>query len=150
MKKFSVIIIFLCLSIFICTAITFCNRTYQLQNASLELPDGNPEILVSLKGTLRLKLCSSENDPPINCWFLEMTSSSFKLASKTLVWGYALTLKEILENPNWNEVQLGRDKETEDFCCKHRNQKVTVKGYLFHAHTGHHHAPFLMDIKEIY
>jgi hypothetical protein len=149
MKKFSIIIILLCLSIFVYTVITIHN-TNKLQNVSLELPNGTPEILVTLKGTLKLKSILEENATPIYCWFLEMNASSFKIASKTPVWGYALTLKDILEKPNWNEVQLGRDKETEDFCCKHRNQKVTVKGFLFHAHTGHHHAPFLMDIKEIY
>jgi len=150
MKKFSIIIVLLCLSIFVCTAIILHNKTYQLQNVSLELPDGAPEILVTLKGKLCLKLCSVENDSPMHCWFLEMDGSSFKVASKTPVWGYALTLKEILDKPNWNEVQLGRDKETEDFCCKHRNQIITVNGFLFHAHTGHHHAPFMMDVKEIY
>ncbi len=149
MKKFSIIIALLCFSIFVCI-ITLHNRAYKLQNISLELPDGAPEILVTLKGKLYLKLCSVENEPPMYCWFLEMDAPSFEVASKTPVWSYALTLKEILDKPNWNEVQLGRDKKTEDFCCKHRNQKVTVKGFLFHAHTGHHHAPFLMDIKEIY
>lgn len=149
MKKIYIIVIVF-LSIFVYVAISLHNNSNKSQNIALELPDGAPEILVTLKGTLKLKSIFEENADPIYCWFLEMDASSFKIASKTPVWGYALTLKEILEKPNWNEVQLGRDEETEDFCCKHRDQKVTVKGYLFHAHTGHHHAPLLMDIKEIY
>lgn len=149
MKKFSIIIALIFFSIFIYIS-TLHNKTYKFRNISLELPDGVPEILVTLKGKLILKLCSIENDPPMYCWFLEMDKSSFKIASTTPVWGYVLTLKEILKKPNWNEVQLGRDDETEDFCMKHKNQKVIVNGYLFHAHTAHHYAPFLMDIEKIY
>lgn len=89
-------------------------------------------------------------DYPAYCWFLQMDAPSFQLASKTPVWGFGLSLQEIMNKTNWFEVQLGRNSEIEDFCCKHVNQEITVQGFLFHAHTGHHHAPFLMDLKTIY
>lgn len=51
--------------------------------------------------------------------------------------------------PNWYEVQLGC-LTSDNFCCTHVNQNVEVEGYLFHAHTAHHHAPFLMDVRAIF
>jgi len=150
MRKYIIFLLPLCIVFFIYAATQLCTHFHKLKVTSLELPDGSPEILVTLSGKLRLNLCSIENDPPMYCWFLQMDGPSFKIASTTPVWGYALSLDDILTMPNWFEVQLGRDKETEHFCSRHVNQQVTVKGFLFHAHTGHHHAPFLMNLKEIY
>lgn len=124
-----------------------------LRNIPLELAEGASEILLELKGKLILRNVSEDDCNPndeLSLWFLEMDARSFQLAAQTPVWGYGLSLSEIMEKNNWFEVQLGRDSAYEDFCCKHVNQEVTVQGFLFHAHTGHHHAPFLMDFKKIW
>ena len=117
---------------------------------SLDLPDGAPEVLVSLKGVLRLKPCCHVEEDFRECWFLEMDKKSFNKALKTPVWGYALSIRDILKRLDRFDVQLGRDEGSEDFCSHHQNQVVTVQGHLFHAHTGHHHAPFLMSLEKIY
>lgn len=113
----------------------------------LELPDGAPEILVTLSGTLHLQSCFE--DDVVDCWFLKMDESSFEVASTTPVWGYPLSIEEILQRSDRLEVQLGEDPEMEEFFQNHMNQFVTVQGFLFHAHTGHHHAPFQMDLEKI-
>lgn len=123
----------------------------------LELPEGAPEILTKLNGTLVLRLSpgppnysSTEGgDYPCYVWFLQMDVPSFQKACQTPVWGYALSLQDIMSKQNWFEVQLGADPEWEDFCCQHFNQEIVVEGYLFHAHTSHHDAPFQIAVKHM-
>ena len=130
--------------------VTYSGYDYWSKERKLELPDGAPEVLVTLKGVLRLKPCCHEEENFCESWFLEMDKKSFNRALKTPVWGYAISIRDILKRPDRFNVQLGRDKETEDFCNHHQNKVVTAQGHLFHAHTGHHHAPFLMNLEKIY
>jgi hypothetical protein len=74
-----------------------------------------------------------------------MDRLSFQIAFKTLLPGLALSPEDIMSHTNWYEVQLGC-LSPDDFYCQHINQEVVVEGYLFHAHTAHHHAPFLLDM----
>jgi hypothetical protein len=122
----------------------------QLSDDLLELPDGIPEIYVTLKGTLKLNVLFEEEENSICYWVLQLDVPSFQIACTTPVWGYALSLKEIMKTTNWHEVQLGLEENMEDFCKKNVNCEVLVGGFLFHAHTAHHHAPFVLDLKEIY
>lgn len=124
-----------------------------LSDVPLELSDGVSEILTTLKGKLVLRLIPKDPEHPSlenYCWFLQLDEPSFIVASTTPVWGYALSFKEITQQSNWFEVQIGRDRKFEEFCYAHINQEVSLEGYLFHAHTGHHYAPFLMDVRRIY
>ncbi|MBI5274336.1 MAG: DUF4431 domain-containing protein [Chlamydiales bacterium] len=148
MKKYILIIIVLGLS----SLIYKVAITQKRMNTALELPDGAPEILLTLNGTLKLKYWDIPGEEAHSgyVWFLELDKPSFKKALETPVWGYALPLKEILEQSNRYDVQFCPDEDTEDFCQNHIDQKVTIEGFLFHAHTGHHHAPLLMDLKAIY
>jgi len=126
---------------------------HNLSDMPLEYEDGRPEKAISLRGKLTFRLYpgppeygSVENgDYPEYGWFLQMDRPSFQIASTTLLPGLALSPADIMSHSNWYEVQLGL-LSSDDFCCKHVNQDVVVEGYLFHAHTGHHHAPFLMDV----
>ncbi len=77
-----------------------------------------------------------------------MERPSFQIAFTTLLPGLALSPADIMSCPNWYEVQL-RYPPSDDVYCKHVNQDVVVEGYLFHAHTVHHHAPFQMDVRNI-
>jgi hypothetical protein len=130
---------------------------HNLSDIPLEYEDERPEKPISLRGKLTLRLYpgppeygSVENgDYPEYGWFLQMDRPSFQIASTTLLPGLALSPADIMSHSNWYEVQLGL-LSSDDFCCKHVNQDVVVEGYLFHAHTGHHHAPFLMDVLKIH
>jgi hypothetical protein len=129
---------------------------HNLSDIPLEYEDGHPEKLISLRGKLILRLypgppeySSVENgDYPGYCWFLQMDRPSFQIAFKTLLPGLALSPEDIMSHTNWYEVQLGC-LSPDDFYCQHINQEVVVEGYLFHAHTAHHHAPFLLDMSNI-
>lgn len=130
---------------------------HNLSDIPLEYEDGRPEKAISLRGKLTLRLYpgppeygSVENgDYPEYGWFLQMDRPSFQIASTTLLPGLALSPADIMSHSNWYEVQLGC-LPSDDFYCQHVNQEVVVEGYLFHAHTGHHHAPFLMDVLRIH
>jgi Domain of unknown function (DUF4431) len=136
---------------------TYGIDVHNLSDMPLEYEDGRPEKAISLRGKLTFRLYpgppeygSVENgDYPEYGWFLQMDRPSFQIASTTLLPGLALSPADIMSHSNWYEVQLGL-LSSDDFCCKHVNQDVVVEGYLFHAHTGHHHAPFLMDVLKIY
>lgn len=124
-----------------------------LNEVPRELPEGDQEVLVKLTGKLILRLSPGPpnysdveaGDYPSYVWYLQMDPASVRTALSTPVWGYPFSEKEIMDFPNWFEVQLGgAEKEMEEWFCDHIDQTVSVQGYLFHAHTGHHHAPFLL------
>lgn len=129
-----------------------------LNDVPLELPEGSPQLLVTLKGNLQLKLYpgppnyeSIENgDYPEYCWMLQMDSESFDIASKTPVLEPALSITDIMSISNWTEIQLGLETDMRKFCESHINQEVTLQGYLSHAILAHHHAPFLMSVQSVY
>lgn len=130
----------------------------KLNDIPLELSEEAPQLLVTLKGSLQLKLYpgppnyeSIENgDYPEYCWMLQMDSKSFDIASKTPVLEPALSMTDIMSVLNWNEVQLGLETDMRKFCENHINQEVTLQGYLSHAILAHHHAPFLMSVQSVY
>ena len=129
---------------------------HNLSDIPLEYAEEHPEKPISLRGKLTFRLYpgppeygSVENgDYPEYGWFLQMDRSSFQIASTTLLPGQALSPADIMSHSNWYEMQLSL-LSSDDFCCKYVNQDVVVEGYLFHAHTGHHHAPFLMDVSTV-
>lgn len=41
-------------------------------------------------------------------------------------------------------VPLGKENLT-----NYKGKQITVEGWLYHAHTGHHHTPVLIEIKHI-
>ncbi len=135
-----------------------CGVNEKLNDIPLELSEGAPQLLVTLKGSLLLKLYpgppnyeSIENgDYPEYCWMLQMDSKSFDIASKTPVLEPALSMTDIMSVSNWTEVQLGLETDMRKFCESHINQKVTLQGYLSHAILAHHHAPFLMSVQSVY
>jgi hypothetical protein len=55
----------------------------------------------------------------------------------------------IRERSNYNELQLGNSFMDENWLQAHLNKKVEVSGFLFHAHTGHHYTPILIDLQKI-
>jgi hypothetical protein len=129
-----------------------------LSDVPLEFREGSPEMLVTLKGKLSLRLYPGPpeyslveaGDDPEYHWMLHMDVASFWVAAKTPVGELGRSLQDIMQHANWFEVDLGRgSEEEEDFYCQHVNQDVIVQGYLFHSHTAHHRSPFVMDVKEI-
>ncbi len=47
------------------------------------------------------------------------------------------------------EIILNLAEGMEGTCTASDSQRVTVEGYLFHAHTAHHHTTILMDVRHI-
>ena len=132
--------------------------TEKLSDIPLELSEGSPQLLVTLRGVLQLKLYAGppnyesveDGDYPEYCWMLQMDSKSFDLASKTPVLEPALSLLDIMSVSNWSEVQLGFETNMRKFCESHINQKIIVQGFLSHAILAHDHAPFLMTVQLVY
>jgi uncharacterized protein (DUF952 family) len=135
-----------------------CGVNEKWNDIPLELSEVTPQLLVTLKGSLQLKLYpgppnyeSIENgDYPEYCLMLQMDSKSFDIASKTHVLEPALSMTDIMSVSNWSEVQLGLETDMRKFCESHINQEVTLQGYLSHAILAHHHAPFLMSVQSVY
>jgi hypothetical protein len=123
----------------------------------LKLPEDAPEKLVTLKGTLVLRLFPGppeytsieKGDRADYCWMLHVNKESFKIATTTLVPEPCSDLKSIMEWSNHDEIYLSLEEKMIDFCCGHENKEITVQGYLFHAHTVHHYSPILMDVKKV-
>lgn len=124
----------------------------------LELPEGAPEILVKLQGKLYMMLFPGPpeylsvecGDVPEYGWFLTLDEKSFQIASSTPVAPYGNSMEYMMESPNWFKVQLSFSDELEKRFYHNVEKAVTVEGYLFHAMTGHHHAPFLMNVQSVY
>ena len=121
-------------------------------DTSLELPDSEPERLISLTGTLRLRVLNgdiNEGDierggyPSYN-WIVKLDPESFKIACSTPVRAAFHSPGTIRSSRNCEEMALTGDYD-EEWLCSHVHQTVTVQGYLWHAHTGHHHTPVMMD-----
>jgi hypothetical protein len=123
----------------------------------LQLAENTPEKLIVLKGKLILRLFPGppeytsieKGDRADYCWMLHLTDESFRIATSTPVGEPCSDLKSILNWSNYNELHLGLEEDMNDFCCDHESKEITVQGVLFHAHTAHHYAPILMDVKKI-
>ncbi len=123
-----------------------------LSDESLILLDDQPEKLVSMTGKLVLQVLNSDPDKgaiecggsPIYSWVLKLDPKSFEIACSTPVRASFQTPGTIRSFKNCDEMALTGDYDQEWF-CDHVNQTVTVQGYLWHAHTGHHHTPVMLD-----
>lgn len=123
----------------------------------LELSEGEPEILVKLKGRLHMMLFPGppeyssieRGDVPEYSWFVTLDEKSFQVAANTPVAPYGNSMEYMMESTNWFKVQLCCLENLREDLHKNVGKEILVTGYLFHAMTGHHHAPFLMDVHSI-
>ncbi len=125
-----------------------------LADESLVLPESEPERLVAMTGKLTLRICNSDPDlgsietggQPIYRWILKLNPESFEIACNTPVRASFQTPATIRSFRNCDEMELtgGYDEE---WLCEKEGQTVTVEGYLWHAHTGHHSTPVMLDSK---
>lgn len=122
---------------------------------SLELQDSESERLVSMTGKLILRVSNSDTDiksiedggHPIYCWIVELDQESFEIACSTPVRAAFQTPASIRSFGNELQLTGGFDEE---WLCEHLNQTVTVQGYLWHAHTCHHHTLVMLDANPWY
>jgi len=122
-----------------------------LADESLVLSGDKPERFVSMTGTLTLRILNSDPDSPtiesggqpLYCWFLKMDPESFKLACSTPVRMSFQTPATIRSFLNCHELELTGSYDQEWLMC-HVDQITTIQGYLWHAHTGHHHTPVML------
>lgn len=117
-------------------------------DTSLVLPDNEPEKLVSMTGQLHLhalyKDPENEQLGRISCWTLKMDPKSFEIACTTPVRCAFQSPQSIRNHLQCQELELtGKYEET--WLREHVNQTVTLSGFLWHAHTAHHHTPVMMD-----
>lgn len=142
-----------CLS---CGSSSFCHELCSccwteedLNDDSLVLSEDEPEHLVSMTGKLRLRVLNSDPENRakgrlIDCWILKLNPESFEVACKTPVRASFQTPATIRSFRNYDEMELTGTYDKE-WLFAHLNQTVTMKGYLWHAHTGHHYTPIMMD-----
>lgn len=123
-----------------------------VSDQSLVLPDDEPEKFVSMTGKLVLRRLefNSENseiqrlDHATYYWVLKLEPQSFLTACKTPVRASFQTPATIGSFENCNEMMLTGSYD-EKWLYDHVDQIVTVQGYLWHAHTAHHHTPIMLD-----
>jgi len=119
-----------------------------LEDKSLVLPEGEPEFLVSITGQLQRNVLNIDPEDntksTFDCWVLKLTPESFELACSTPVRAIFHTPESIRSLPRCHEIELTGGYDEEWF-KEHIGQTVTVQGYLWHAHTAHHHTPMMLD-----
>ncbi len=117
-------------------------------DTSLVLPSDEPERLVSMTGELQLHVLNKDpedNESDIfDCWILKMNPASFEIACSTPVRASFQSPESIRSCVNSNELELTGGYD-EVWLREHLGQTVTVSGYLWHAHTIHHHTAVMMD-----
>lgn len=120
---------------------------FSSEDHSLSLPEDEPEHLVSITGKLQLRTTTRDpeyNDKePVCYWALKVDSDSYEIICKTPVRASFQTPNAIRASQNSDEVAL-TGEYNEDWLNAHLNQNVTIKGYLWHAHTGHHPTTVMM------
>jgi hypothetical protein len=122
-----------------------------LEDSSLVLSEDEPEHLVSITGKLQLHMRSSdpENEVEgylIKCWILKLNSESFETACSTPAHGSFQTPDSIRFSQNGDQMELTGDFD-QKWLQQHLDQTVTIEGYLWHAHTGHHLTPVMINPK---
>lgn len=142
------------LSFILCGALLFCNdlnlahRTEE--DESLVLSEDEPERLVAMTGKLQLTYFHSDPEDAesslFDCWILKLDEGSFDRACGIPVRASFQTPASIRSSRNGNEMELTGDYDKK-WLYEHLNQSVTVKGYLWHAHTVHHHTPVMIDVE---
>lgn len=123
-----------------------------LSDESLVLPDDEPERCVAITGKLMLRIFNSNPDndtvedggQALYCWILKLNPESFEIACSTPVRASFQTPATIRSFKNCDEMELTGEYDPE-WLCDHVNQTVTIQGYLWHAHNGHHHTPVMID-----
>lgn len=119
---------------------------------SLVLPEDEPEHLVTMSGKLHLEIVNNDSEfgeienggYPIYCWMIKLDPQSFEIACNTPVRACFQTPASIRSSKNGGELWLTGDFDPA-WLCEHINQTVSVQGYLWHAHTAHHHTPVMLD-----
>ncbi len=125
----------------------------EFEGFPLALHDEESEQLVSLRGILLLEILPrdpenpSSTEEPIFCWMVKLDPESFELACQTRVRAAFHSTESIRESPSFDKLELVDDSLTKEWLFEHLDKQVTVHGYLFHGHTGHHHAALLLDSK---
>ena len=117
-------------------------------DTSLVLPMDEPESLVLISGELALQVLDRNSENPelgiIDCFVIKMDSESFEVACSTPVRAAFQSPESIRSCVNCNELELTGGYD-EVWLRERLGQIVTLSGYLWHAHTGHHHTPVMMD-----
>lgn len=119
---------------------------------SLVLPDEKTEHLVTMTGKLHLEILNYDFELgeienggyPIYCWMVKLDPKSFEIACTTPVRACFQTPSSIRSSKKGDELWLTGDFDA-DWLCENVNQSVAVQGYLWHAHTAHHHTPVMLD-----
>jgi len=106
----------------------------------LYLPDSEREILVSLTGMIDKRIETNATD----YWILKLDSNSYEIICQTPVRCSFHSPLSIHSALNSDELQLTGNYDKR-WLQDHLGQIVTLSGYLWHAHTAHHHTPVLMD-----
>jgi hypothetical protein len=140
------------LSFILCGASLSCkdsNLTHQTEgDDSLVLPEDEPEHLVAMTGKLQMCIFNSDAEdaesPFLHRWIMKLNPESLEIACRTPVRASFQTPTSIRSFRNCDEMEL-TDGYDEEWLLEHLNQNITVKGYLWHAHTGHHRTPVMID-----
>ncbi len=118
------------------------------EDTSLVLSPDQPERLVSMTGELQLHVLNKYPEDSelgtFDCWILKMNPASFEIACSTPVRAAFQSPESIQSCVNCNELELTGGYD-EVWLREHLGQTVTLSGYLWHAHTHHHHTPIMMD-----
>ncbi len=130
----------------ICSCVLFGEE--YMDDMSLALPMEEPERLVSMTGELRLQILDQDPEHPelgaFDWWILQLDSDSFKKVCTTPVHA-AFYDPEWIRNAERNhDLGLTGDYDR-DWLDANIGRKVTLQGYLWHAHTAHHHSLVLLD-----
>lgn len=123
-----------------------------LLDESLVLADDEAEKLVVMTGKLTLRVFNSDPDRgsiengghPLYHWMLTLDPTSFAIACSTPVRASFQTPATIRSFKNCNDMELTGEFD-EEWLTSNANQIVTVPGYLWHAHTGHHRTAVMLS-----
>ena len=119
-----------------------------IDDMSLVLPMEEPEILVSMTGELKLQVLDQDPENPVGgifeWWVLQLDDNSFEKACTTPVHGTFQDPASIRKAERGRELGLTGDYDR-IFLNANIRRIVTLSGYLWHAHTAHHHSLMMMD-----